>query len=536
MNNISEIETILKGDRTQMMNNLIRMADSGTYETSGISVLYLTAIHMTIYDKGLTDELRKKHLQNLIGALLNTKGITPLVLFDAVPGKYLFQLLIDLRLLLVDIRPFLTGVDMNFHENDLSILRTLGDFSNDSFVDGLRFFYLKLDESRHRNAIVKIALACALAYNLNAVRKLLFYIEDTSDTFKVLEAAMTACLERKDLRVAVSLIGIADDVSVNAALIESLAEYYLEHDMYDQAIGIITEHKDKLVELAVTGKLIRYYIRLGKIDVVDLLIERAVDLSDCIDGMYMRAVFKAELAEIEMILGRKKELECRVEEVMNDIDSLLDFQYGCLAFSYLFSRLVINDYFPLADELLNRRWGISHKSSGERMNPNHDIEVKNALLMILKHISSLIIKNEVAGSAKRSVEIGRLYDTAHDAVLRLDDPSENRDYLLYEIGLSCAENGFSEKAYVNLRMMEDPDYKDHLSSEIPLWALNRRNMTGAVEFSGRIGIHKKKIETQLLMSPFLSKNGYTDEAFAFLNNWLLFTLRDKSLNAGFRIY
>ena len=526
MNNISEIRTILKGDRTQMMNSLIRIADSGTYETSTISVLYLAVVHMTLYDKGLADELRKKHLQNLIDSLLDTKGITPLVLFDTVPGRYLFQLLIDLRLLQIDIRPFLMGIDMNLHENDLSILRTLGDFSNDSFVDTLLFFYLKLDDGRHQNVITNIAFACAIACNLNAVRKLLFYIEDTSDTFKVLEAAMTACLNRNHLQEALSLIGIVDDVSVNVALIEYLADYYLEHDMYVQAIGIITHHNDRLIELAVTGKLIRYYVRLGKIDLVDVLIDRAVELSDCIDGMYMRAVFKAELAEIEMILGRKKELKCRVEAVMNDIETLLDFQDGCRAFSYFFSCLIINDYFPLADEMLTKRWGNSHKISRERMDPNHDIEVNCAVMMILKYIRSLIIKNDLAVSVKRSVEIGRLYDTAHDALLRLDDPSANRDCLLYEIGLSCAENGFSEKAYETLRMIEDPDYKNYLASEIPLWALRRKNMTGAVEFSQKIGIHKKKIETQLLMSPFLSKNGHPDEAFAFLSNWLHFVMRD----------
>ncbi len=470
-----------------------------------------------IYEVSLDETEKSKVVGNLMNELLISTGNSPKKLFDLVPDKYLFQLLIDFHVLGVDIEPMLIGIDLNRHEQGLSVLLTLGDFADDKYVNSLIFLYSKLETQRCQNALLKIAENCIEANNHKKAKKMLPQIDLRDDRIFVIEAMFAAHLLKKEFDEAENIIFQVKDYPKSAFLYTGLVEAYLKNDLYDKAFEILGHQDQPLIRFEVLVQIILHHIRIKSTKVVDVMIDEAVELVGDIDDLLIQTMCAAELSEIEMIFGRPDELKMRVEDVLYRIEKTLDFEQGCLVFNYLFSSAIFYEYTAQAYDLLRERWGGVGCNGGWMMDQNHTTDVNCAIFTILKQIKKLVREDEITNSSTNDSEIKRLYRVASETVYFLDD-TKVADDLRNKITLSFTENGFFDLA---AKMTLEWNCKNTIYSYMPLLALKRRRYKKALKLTEAIYVSKTKIETQLIMSPHLVKNGYKTEADNYVQNWIV---------------
>ncbi|MEI8045820.1 MAG: hypothetical protein WCI92_00470 [Bacteroidota bacterium] len=477
----------------------------------------IASLHGKLYEVSLDETEKLKVVGILMNELLISTGNSPAKLFDLVPDKYLFQLLIDLHVLGVDIEPMLNGIDLNRHEQGLSVLLTLGDFADDKYVNSLIFFYSKLETQRCQNALLKIAENCVEANNHKKAKKMLHEIYLRDDRFFVIEAIFAAHLLKKEFDEAENITFQYKSYPKSAFLYSELAEAYLKNDLYDKAFEMLGHQDQPLIRFEVLVQIILYHIRTKNTLVVDVMIDEAVELVGDMDDLFIQSMCATELAEIEMIFGRPDELKMRVEDVLYRIDKVLDFEQGCLVFNYLFSSTIFYEYTAQAYDLLCEKWGGVGCNGGWMMDQNHTTDVSCAIFTILKQIKKLVRENEITNSSTNNSEIKRLCKVASDTVYFLDD-TKVADELCNKITLSFAENGLFGLA---TKMTLEWNCKNYIYSYMPLLALKRKRYKKALKLTEAIYVSKNKIETQLIMSPHLAKNGYKTEANQFVQNWVV---------------
>ena len=154
----------------------------------------------------------------------------------------------------------------------------------------------------------------------------------------------------------------------------------------------------------------------------------------------------------------------------------------------------------------------------------HVDDIKSAINAILLQIKKLTRENEISNFTTYDSEIKGLYNAAQNTISMLDDDSELDD-LSYQIAISSAENGFFNEALTINEKISNKGYKNSVSKNIPLLALKKRMYKNAIDLSEKIPIDKLKVETQLIMAPLLTKNGYKTEADNFVQNWIKDNIR-----------
>jgi hypothetical protein len=492
-------------------------------EPSGIKTSFeatlsiIGTLHGKTYDVSMDETEKLKVVGILMNEVLISTGNSPAKLFDLVPDKYLFQLLIDLHVLGVDTEPMLNGIDLNRHDKGLSVLLTLGDFSNDKYVNSLISFYSKLETQRYQHVLLKIAENCIDADNYKMAKKMLHAIDLLDDRIFVIEAIFAVHVLKKEFDEAENVLFQLKDYPKSAFLYSELVEAYLKNDLYDKAIKMLGNQDQPLLRFEILLQIILHHIRTKNTMVVDVMIDEAVELIEKIDDLFIQTMCVAELAEIEMVSGRPEELKMRVKDVLYRIEKMLDFEQGCLVFNYLFSSAIFYEYTDQAYNLLREKWGGVGCDGGWMMDSNHKTDVNCAIFTILKQIKKLVRENEISNSSTNDTEINRLYCVASDTVNFLDD-TKGADDLWNKIALSNAENGYFDLAS---KITLEWNCNRDIYTYMPLLAMKRGRYKKALILSKDIYVSKTKIETQLIMSPNLAKNGYQTEANNFVQNWIV---------------
>jgi hypothetical protein len=493
------------------------------------TLYYIQVIHKTLFDISLDQYLKINNLKKVVNQLLVALGDSPLRLFELFPEKYLLQILLEIHMLGIDIEPLLKAFKLYQLDNGLSILKSFGDYSDDKFIDSLLYFCSKLNKNRYQNNLTQIAISCAIANNLRAIQKILPSIHDTLSRISVYQAVFSGYLEQEKFQEAESIIKLVESSEDKASFYSELTENLLKAEKYDDAIVILRSQVHSLVKFAILVQIVLYYYRSKNMSIIDLLIDELIDLSKNIEDKNTQTMCIAELAQIEMILERPKELKIYVEEVFSRIENILDFEQGCKAFNYLFTTLIFYDYFAQANDILIDRWGGTACNGQSEVDPNHMTDVTCATLTLLKEIKKLSRVDEVKGASIHNAEIKRLYVAATNSIYLLDD-NERRDYLLHHIALCYAENRFYDKALKIREKIKDQEYKNYISSNIPIIAIKHGKNKAALDLSAAIDVTNMKIETQLIISPQMAKKGYIIEANKFVENWIDYLSCNNNMN------
>ncbi len=481
-------------------------------------------LHSKLYDISLDETEKLEIVGNLINDLELSTGNSPAKLFNLLPEQYLLQLLVELQTIGINIEPFLREINLVDIEVGLSVSLTFGDFSDEKFLKSLLFICTRLENENRQNALSKIAIECAKLFNYTAVDKILVDLNLPDYRTVVLDAVFESHLHNNEYEKAEGVINLTEDASDKASKYSELTERLNKYGLNKKVLDILPEQNDLLVKFEIFIQIILDYDRSKNTKVVDVLIEELIEMSKAVDDKYAQTMCINELAQLAMILGRPEELNDYIEDVLFRIDHLLDPNEGSLAFKYLFSTLIINDYFDQAYEILNSRWGRVDSNGNFRMVEAHVDDIKSAINAILLQIKKLTRENEISNFTTYDSEIKGLYNAAQNTISMLDDDSELDD-LSYQIAISSAENGFFNEALTINEKISNKGYKNSVSKNIPLLALKKRMYKNAIDLSEKIPIDKLKVETQLIMAPLLTKNGYKTEADNFVQNWIKDNIR-----------
>jgi hypothetical protein len=476
-------------------------------------------LHSKIFDISLDESEKLEIVGNLINDLMLSTGNTPAKLFDLLPEQYLLQLLIELQTTGINIEPFLRGINLVDIEVGLSVSLSLGDFSDEKFLKSLLFICTWLENENCQNTLSKIGIECAKVCNYTAVDEILVEINLPDYRTLILDAVFESHLNNKEYGEAEGMINLTETSSDKASKYSELTESLNKYGLNKKVLDMLPEQNDLLVKFEILIQIILDYHRAKNTMVIDVLIEELIDISKAVDDKYAQTMCINELAQLEMIMGRPEELKSYAEDVLYRVDQLLDSTEGNLAFTYLFSTLIINNYFAQAYEILKKRWGGVDSNGNFSMDGAHVDDIKCAINAILLQIQKLIKENELDNLNTDDSEIKGLYDASQSLLYMLFDDSELDD-LLYQIAISSAENGFFNEALTISEKISNKGYKNSASKHIPLLALKKRMYKNAIDLSEKIAVHKIKIETQIIMSPLLTKNGYKIEADNFVQNWI----------------
>jgi len=174
--------------------------------------------------------------------------------------------------------------------------------------------------------------------------------------------------------------------------------------------------------------------------------------------------------------------------------------------------------------LLRDRWGAGVSCTGQHLvDQNLDADIHQTVFSILARINRLVQQDQRMGTSHNDAEIAHLYECAFNTIQLLDDFS-TEDYPLFQIACSYAQNGYFEKAVKTAHLITDKDYRIHIEMDTPLQALGRGYVEKAMELSSLIEAHSRKLEVQLIMTPFLSNNGFKSIAMDYLRSWSIYKL------------
>jgi len=480
-------------------------------------LLYIIGIHKVIFATDLSDDQKKGILSHLISDLTTSDQNIGRFLFEHVPNTFLFHILISLHNLGVDTEPLLQDVDLNLYENGLTNLQILGDFTDQKFIGTLLVFYKMLDNDRYQKALYNIAIAAAKVNNVGCCENIVKKIKDKENKTKVLISLATLYLKSGETLKAFEIVEKSED---KAILLSNISRYLLKNNRYDEVLNLLKSYDDPVIKFEILLRLIHYHIDKHNLKVIDVLIDQAVEQSRNIDDYFVKAVNSAKLAEVEMTLDRKQEMKIHVSDVLFVIDTHLDFREGCLAFNDLFTRLVIAENYELADDLLTKRWTVMNCTGQIEFDGNHTTEVTHTILLMLLRIDELA--SEDYGTSQK-MEIERLHACALTSLMFLRDIL-NQDYLLHEIAISYAKHGFYSETIEIRNNIGDKDYKNHLTMAIPMCALGNGDYEKALELACLIEVHRNKVDTQLVLSTVLAKNGFQKEAMDYIRNWAVYQL------------
>jgi tetratricopeptide (TPR) repeat protein len=511
---IDSVFTCQNADIESVLNRIVNFKERATELDYAI---YIIGIYKVVFAVDLQNDQKKEILSQLVSNLTISDQNIGAILFEQVPNAFLFQMLIFLHNFGVNIEPLLRNVDLNLYENGLSQLQVLGDFTDQKFIENLLFFYKKLGKDRYQKALHDIAMAAAKANNVCGCVNLIKNIKDGNNKTEVLISLVNLNLKLGETNKTFEIVEKSEE---KTPLLSDISRFLLRNGHYEEVLNLLKSHDDPCIKFEILLRIIHYHIDRGEFKIIDVLLDQAIEQIRRIEDYFTKAICSSKLVEVEMRWGRDQEMNLHISDVLCSIDNQLDFKSGCLVFNDLFTRLVIDEKYELADVLLTKRWSGTICAGQIEFDVNHTTDVNHTILLIIKLINELASEDSV----ENKMEIERLHACTLTSLMFLRDTS-GEDYLLHEIALSYSKHGYYSEALEILGNIEDKDYKNHLASAIPIYAAGKGDFEKALELVDKIDTHRIKVETQLTIATVLQKNGFHSEALEFIRNWTLYKLR-----------
>lgn len=525
---VGNIDAVLNCEPENISQVLDDIVAKGNGEFSFEStILYMVALHRTVFTDDLPMSIKQEMSSHLTTCLSEGLMDSENSVFNLIPSTYLFQLLFSLRSIGVEIDQIIENIDLTLYEDGLANLFKFGNFNDASFIENLRYFYSKLNKDRHFHGLSGIAKASAQVHNFSSCEIFIPKIKDKQDKLEVVNSLALAYLECNETAKALELPDLIKDTKGRAFLLSNISGFLLKNGLSDFALNLLKTETDQLVRFEIVIQIIHYNINKDNHKIIYVLIDEAIQISRNIEDLYIKARCFAKLATIQMRLNWEQEIRIHIGDVIFIIEDNLNFKEGCMAFNNLFTQLVINDRFDIADDLLRKRWGGVNCFGQWEFDSNLSADINTAILKILKHIKKLVHEDERTICKTNQDEISRLYECTFRTISLLQDFSEE-DYLLHEIACSQAENGFFDETIETQNLIKDKDYKKHVAIVTPLYACGRGYIEKAIGLTNAIEIHEHKSEAQLIMAPILFNNGFRNEAKHFLRSWAIYqTIKDQ---------